>query len=149
MRDKQVRGFRGPYRFLSNFGGKSVIDSEGIVWPTAEHLYQASKTTDKEQREQIRKCKTPAEAKRLGRKVRLRSDWEAVKLKVMEDIVARKFDQDGDARKLLIATCGLELEETNSWGDTFWGVCDGHGENHLGKILMKIRDRYVSQGNII
>jgi predicted NAD-dependent protein-ADP-ribosyltransferase YbiA (DUF1768 family) len=40
---------------------------------------------------------------------------------------------------MLKATGDEELVEGNWWNDTFWGVCNGVGENNLGKLLMKIR----------
>lgn len=40
----------------------------------------------------------------------------------------------------LLATGTRYLEETNTWGDTYWGVCEGKGLNMLGKTLMQVRD---------
>jgi predicted NAD-dependent protein-ADP-ribosyltransferase YbiA (DUF1768 family) len=62
-----------------------------------------------------------------------------MKLTVMETCVRYKFSQNTDLRAELIATGDAYLEEGNSWNDRYWGVCDGQGENHLGKILMKVR----------
>jgi predicted NAD-dependent protein-ADP-ribosyltransferase YbiA (DUF1768 family) len=56
----------------------------------------------------------------------------------MEDLLRQKF-QNPYLKNKLLATGNAEIEETNSWGDVFWGICKGVGENHLGKILMKIR----------
>ena len=55
-----------------------------------------------------------------------------------------KFRGDIDLRSLLVATGDRELIEGNTWGDTFWGVDKntGQGENHLGRILMELRDHY-------
>jgi predicted NAD-dependent protein-ADP-ribosyltransferase YbiA (DUF1768 family) len=74
----------------------------------------------------------------MGRSVKLRPDWESIKLDVMETAVRIKFTDPELAAKL-IATGDEELIEGNWWNDTFWGVCNGVGENHLGKILMKVR----------
>ena len=81
------------------------------------------------------------EAKRLGRHVQLRPNWENVKLPIMEDIVRAKFTQNEDLKELLLATGDLVLEEGNTWHDTFWGVDakTREGTNHLGRILMRIR----------
>lgn len=57
----------------------------------------------------------------------------------MEALVLLKFAQNSDLRYRLLRTGDAYLEETNNWGDKFWGVCDGEGENHLGKIIMKVR----------
>ena len=82
---------------------------------------------------------SPSDAKRLGRRVRLRNDWEDVKDKVMYDICIAKFMQNKNLAQLLIETGDATLIEGNTWGDRVWGVCDGVGENRLGKILMQIR----------
>ena len=81
------------------------------------------------------------EAKRLGRHVQLRPNWENVKLPIMEDIVRAKFTQNEDLKELLLATGDLVLEEGNTWHDTFWGVDakTREGTNHLGRILMRVR----------
>ena len=81
----------------------------------------------------------PSEAKRLGRRMRLRSDWEQVKYDVMLDVVRAKFNQHPDLAQKLLATGDEELVEGNDWGDTYWGVCNGRGKNMLGKILMRVR----------
>lgn len=57
----------------------------------------------------------------------------------MEDIVRDKFTRNEDLKAMLLATGDEGLIEGNWWGDTFWGECKGQGENHLGRILMKIR----------
>ena len=81
----------------------------------------------------------PSEAKRLGRRVRLRSGWEQVKYDVMLDVVRAKFNQHPDLAQKLLATGDEELVEGNDWSDTYWGVCNGRGKNMLGKILMRVR----------
>ena len=93
----------------------------------------------------------PAEAKSRGRQITLRPDWEEVKLGIMEEIVRVKFTQNHALRQQLLDTGDRELREGNNWHDTFWGVDlrTGKGENHLGKILMKIRSelaQYAAQG---
>lgn len=88
--------------------------------------------------------KNPVQAKRLGRKVKLRDDWEEVKLDIMTEVVSQKFLQHPHLIEMLLQTGDEELVEGNKWGDRFWGVCKGKSENHLGKILMKIRDAYKS-----
>ena len=86
----------------------------------------------------IRNAPSPGAAKRMGRKIAIRNDWEAVKEKVMLSVVRAKFE-DAYLRRLLTATGTAALIEGNEWGDRFWGVCRGEGENRLGKILMKVR----------
>ena len=85
---------------------------------------------------------TPNCAKRLGRQVELRSDWETVKYDVMYQVCMAKFQQNPELLRKLVRTGDAELIEGNTWGDRVWGVdlYRGVGENHLGKILMKIRE---------
>lgn len=129
--------FRGKYWFLSNFY-ESPIEDENITYPTVEHYFQAQKTLNREEKLKISKATKPAKAKKMGRQVNLRKDWEDIKLQVMEKALRLKF-QDPALRKKLIATGDEELVEGNPWGDRYWGVCNGSGKNKLGKFLMKIR----------
>jgi N-glycosidase YbiA len=129
--------FTGKYRFLSNFY-PSPINHGGVLYPTVEHAYNANKTLDWDVAIRVSQCKSAGAAKRMGRTIRLRHDWEQVKLNVMEDLVRLKF-ANFDLFNLLKATCPHELQEGNWWGDTYWGTVAGSGHNHLGKILMKIR----------
>ena len=84
---------------------------------------------------------SPSDAKKLGRKVVLRSDWESIKFSVMQEIVDAKFDQNPDIANKLIMTNNEYLEEGNNWGDKIWGTVNGVGANNLGKILMQTRER--------
>ena len=132
-----VRGFDGEYRFLSNFS-PSEVTLDGETYPTVEHAFQAAKTFDLEEREQVRRAPTPAAAKKLGRRVTLRRDWQTVKIGIMKDLVREKFQKPELAEKLL-ATGDDVLIEENWWNDQFWGVSKGRGKNHLGRILMEVR----------
>lgn len=133
-----IKGFSGKYRFLSNFYASKVLFDD-LEYNTVEAAYQAAKTEDLSARRRIREAEKPGDCKRLGQRVKLRENWEQDKLKVMEELVRQKF-KDADLREKLLATGDSYLEETNHWGDTFWGVCKAHGTNHLGKILMKVRE---------
>ena len=137
-----ITSFDGKYDFLSNFY-HSPISYNGIVYPTNEHFFQAMKTFNVDERIAIASAETPGKAKRIGRKITLRSDWEDVKLYYMELGLRLKF-QDSKLHEMLLATGDEELIEGNTWGDEFWGVCNGKGENHLGKLLMKIRGELKS-----
>jgi len=134
-----IKEFQGEYRFLSNFWPCRVY-YEGKKYPSVEHAYQAAKTLDLKKRAMIRKQITPGKAKRFGKTLVLRSDWDEKKLEIMEFMVADKFKNSRKLRKELLKTGRKELVEGNWWGDTFWGKCRGKGENHLGKILMKVRE---------
>lgn len=138
-----ISSFRDEYFFLSNFYPVE-IKLDGIVYPNAEAAFQAQKTLDVEERRKFSMLKNPVQAKRLGRKVKLRDDWEEVKLDIMTEVVSQKFLQHPHLIEMLLQTGDEELIEGNRWGDRFWGVCKGKGKNNLGKILMKIRDAYKS-----
>jgi len=132
--------FTGDYHFLSNFY-PSRVEYAGNTYPSAEHAYQAAKAINTNDRAKIRKAETPKEAKRLGCKIKLRRDWESVKLAVMKDVVLSKFIQNRDLRHKLIMTGDEELVEGNDWGDTYWGRVDNKGQNKLGTILMQVREQ--------
>lgn len=133
-----ITEFSGEFRFLSNFYPSFVV-FEGFMYPTVEHAYQAAKTESPSLRKEIRICGNAGIARRLGRGSPQRPEWENLKLPIMEDLLRSKFTLPHLQRKLL-ETSGQELIEGNWWGDTYWGVCGGVGQNNLGKLLMKIRD---------
>jgi hypothetical protein len=133
-----IKEFQHEYRFLSNFWPASV-QLQGLWFPTVEHAYQAAKTLDIREREAISYLSTPGEAKRAGRYLLIRTDWEEVRLTIMESLIRQKF-RSPSLRQKLLETGNAKLEEGNRWGDRFWGIYNRQGENHLGKILMKIRD---------
>jgi ribA/ribD-fused uncharacterized protein len=135
---QKVAEFQGEYRFLSNFY-PATVEFEGLRYPTAEHAYQSAKTLDMQERKRIAQLPTPEEAKREGRKLSLRSDWETAKFEVMERVVRDKFTRNLELRQKLLETGDAELVEGNTWNDRIWGVYQGTGENRLGKILMKVR----------
>lgn len=131
-----ISRFAGDYDFLSNF----YKEQDGL---TVEHRFQAAKTHDNSQKGRILAAPTPAEAKRLGRKVSLRPDWEDVKIPIMLGLLITKF-YDERLRAMLLETGDAELIEGNHWNDRFWGVDirTGRGENHLGQLLMTVRNHY-------
>lgn len=137
-----INEFRGKYRFLSNFYPCIVLDEFDNKYPSVEHAYQAQKTLDRK----LRKCflnGSAGQAKRNGKRIILRDDWEEVKLNVMEDLLRQKFQND-DLKRLLVETGDAELIEGNTWGDQIWGVCNGTGKNMLGILLMEVRKLYAN-----
>lgn len=134
--------FTGPHRFLSNFHPCPVMVGT-TTFPSSEHAFQAAKSKDPK-RDWPRFADpevSAAEAKRMGRNVALREDWEEKKIPVMRRIVYLKFAQNPDLGGLLLSTGDALLVEGNTWGDIFWGVCRGTGQNWLGRILMEVRDQ--------
>lgn len=134
-----VNRFDGEYHFLSNFY-RSPLVLDGLFYDTVEHAYQAAKATDPEWAHIIRTAETPGKAKRLGKRCPCRGDWEAYKYLVMDACLEAKFSDDV-LRQRLLATGDAVLIEGNTWGDTYWGVCDGKGKNMLGRLLMQTRKR--------
>lgn len=137
--DTYIRGFFDEYRFLSNFH-VAPLTLDGIVYPSSEHAYMAMKTDDPQWHARILAAATPNEAKKLGRIVPLRADWDAYRLAAMLKVLTAKF-ADPVLRRKLLATGERYLEETNDWGDRYWGV-DGTGSNFLGQLLMLVRANY-------
>jgi len=134
--------FSGKYRFLSNFYPCAIRYLQE-TYPSVEHAYQASKTPDPESKKKILLSKSPAEAKRLGKKVPLYDDWEELKVKIMFELLWRKFSDHPRLKEKLVNTGKVILIEGNNWGDRFWGAVFTDyglvGNNVLGKLLMMIR----------
>jgi len=133
-----IEEFRGIYSFLSNFY-ICPVPYAGVLWKSAEHAYQAAKTNDAIWKQKIADAATPAEAKRLGKQAPMKVFWDLNKDRVMEEIERNKYSYNPWLRKKLDGTYPHELIEGNWWGDTYWGICKGVGQNKLGKILMSIR----------
>ena len=133
-----INEFRGKYYFLSNFY-PCKVEWQGIVYENNESAFQSAKCVNLEQRKNFIGL-DPSTAKRKGRRVKLRNDWEEIKDKVMYEIVLNKFLQNEDIRDKLLKTGEEKLEEGNTWNDYYWGVCNGRGKNKLGKILMQVRE---------
>lgn len=129
--------FRGRWSKLGNYS-PCLVFMDGHAYNSVEHAYQAAKSVDDGVRKTIRDQPTPAEAKRIARRISLRPDWESVKLDVMLSLLREKFASEPE-RSILLSTGGEMLVEVNWWGDRFWGMVDGVGENNLGKLLMQVR----------
>lgn len=131
-----ISEFRGEYAFLSNFY-ETEIFCWGFRYRNGEAAFQAMKEPKKASMFQNIDAKT---AKWLGRRVKLRGDWELVKEKLMYTVCFAKFTQNPKLGEKLLATGERTLIEGNVWGDVEWGVCNGKGKNLLGKILMQVRE---------
>lgn len=133
-----ITNFRDEHAFLSNFYPAPVL-FEGHIFPSVEHAYQAAKAHPA--------CRGPftigtaAQAKKKGRAVDpYPTDWDQRKVDVMRQCLAEKFAAGTPLAAKLMATGDQPLVEGNWWGDTFWGVCRGRGQNMLGALLMERRD---------
>ena len=136
-----ISRFDGDYRWLSNFV-PAVVMYDSRTFPTVEHAYVYSKTLVKEEQEMFlleMDDMSPGQVKRWGKSLTLRDDWELVRVDIMRELTRQKY-QIPLYRKKLIETGNAEIIEGNTWGDTFWGQCNGIGENTLGKIIMAERD---------
>lgn len=139
----KIDSFQGEYFFLSNFYGAPVT-YEGLTYQNNEAAFQAQKCSDTKDREAFTNM-NPSEAKKEGRKVLLRKDWEQIKMSVMAGIVKAKFEQNEELAKKLLATGDAYLEEGNDWGDRIWGTVNGQGANCLGMILMNTREELARE----
>mmetsp|Transcript_125220 Transcript_125220/g.243679 ORF Transcript_125220/g.243679 Transcript_125220/m.243679 type:complete len:273 (-) Transcript_125220:7-825(-) len=143
--------FRQDHFFLSNMymaPGFSV-EFNSLRFLSTEHAFVAAKSLSREEQETIRDTPDPKDAKRFGRQLQLRDDWDDIKFDVMLDLLRRKFEHNLLAEHL-ISTGTRCLVEGNLWHDTIWGMAmvDGHlqGDNMLGKLLMQVRSELVSGG---
>lgn len=149
-----IDNFSGEFAFLSNFfpSVQTFHHPELGECKTAsvEHAYQALKTTDSIEAQQIMLRSTPGQAKRLGQKVTLREHWEDLKEGYMLGLLHCKFGQNADLAGLLLLTGETLLIEGNRWHDNYWGVCtcsgckrgyglEGNAQNKLGRLLMEVR----------
>ena len=155
----KIDSFDGPWRFLSNFS-ECEVTLDGVKYRSVELAYQAAKTLDLKQREKFTyEGVTSGRAKQMGQALKLRSDWQEVKVGIMRDLLMQKF-KPSILRRRLLSTFQAELIEGNHWHDVFFGICYGglsdgfngrkcrewphepYGENWLGKLLMEVRRYY-------
>lgn len=154
-----IDSFEGKYYFLSNFYYPAKVKliknlmpvetlyNSDLIFPTVEHGYVAHKNVAIDFAEKVASISgnKPGEAKKLGRTIRLRKDWDEIKVLVMEGLLEQKFSEE-KLKKKLLDTGAEELVERNYWHDNFWGDCrckkceTKHGINTLGKLLMFIRE---------
>ena len=147
----EISQFRGKFYFLSNFspcqiaGYGTDFTADKKLFPAVENAFQFAKsmTPTHELRKEFTAL-TPREAKIRGRKLELRNDWEHIKLQVMKHLLMQKFS-NRELKIKLLETADWPLVEGNTWGDTYWGVCRGRGQNNLGKLLMEVREHFYQE----
>jgi N-glycosidase YbiA len=142
MASEPINHFTGSYFFLSNFYPVPV-KFNNQTWASAEHAYQSCKTDDPTWKAYIANASSPGKAKSLARKAPRLTNWDMLKLHYMQLIIRAKFNilENASICKSLLETGERELIEGNTWGDTYWGIYLGKGENHLGKLLMERRSQ--------
>lgn len=136
-----IKEFQNEYRWLSNFAPVKII-LDGITYPSVEHAYMSAKSDDKDWKEYCSNpINTAGDVKRRSRSIKLKDNWNDIKLDVMRECLNKKFIQE-PYRTKLIETGNTYLQEGNRWNDKFWGVClrTNQGDNRLGKMIMEIRE---------
>ncbi len=136
-----INRFINEHFYLSNFY-VAPVEFDGITYQNNEAAFQAQKTLNLSLRHEFVGL-DPVEAKRKGRALALRPDWEEVKEPLMLAICRAKFEQNPELMQKLLLTGNRPLEEGNTWDDREWGTVNGLGKNKLGKILMQLRKEFA------
>ena len=138
----RIDQFLGRYFFLST-NALSSAKFDGDLYPSVAQAFAAAKTLDLEVRAKLRGLCDPARTNKLDRQGAVRPDWDAVKIGIMRQLLRDKFS-DPKLAEALLDTGDAELVEGNLWGNNFWGVSEGRGENMLGRLLMQVRGEILS-----
>lgn len=134
-----INGFKDEHRWLSNFAPVKII-LDNIVYSSVEHAYMSAKSNDPQWKTFCADANnTPGQVKRASRNIELIENWVVIKTEIMMQCLVQKYNQQ-PYTDLLLQTDNRYIEETNNWGDTFWGVCKNVGYNVLGQFIMQIRD---------
>ena len=135
-----IMQFRGRYYFLSNFYPHKFVYGD-VEYYNSEAAFQAQKCINEAEKLALSNMESPMEAKKYGKTVALREDWEEVKNDIMYSVLMAKFSSDEELKRKLLRTGEEELVEGNTWGDSYWGydLEKNEGKNILGKILMLVR----------
>lgn len=139
-----------PYYEFTNFYSAPVNMPDG-AWRTSEHYFQAQKYPNNPAlQERIRGAATPRQAFDITRDPandRFKDpNWDTNKLQVMLNGVRAKFTQNPALRTALVNTGTAVLVEDAGANDPFWGAgADYRGGNHLGRILMHVRDEFAGK----
>ncbi|MFV2013830.1 MAG: NADAR family protein [Candidatus Heimdallarchaeota archaeon] len=146
-----ILSFVKEYRFLSNFFPCVVIAND-INFPSVEHYYQAMKTDEEAVQKRVAATLNATDAKGFGQKIQqdedlMRKDFHTHKLKIMTEGLLQKFEPNTLLAEKLLSTEGYLLIEGNYWHDNYWGVDfkTGIGENKLGILLMRIREKLIQK----
>ncbi len=141
--ENNIKGFFDEYRWLSNMHDCAILFM-GLGFNSTEAAYQACKNTNIVIAKQFQNM-TGLQAKNYSNNITVRKDWPKIKYNIMAQLIFQKFLLHLPLREMLLDTGDKYIEETNYWKDTYWGVCDGVGENNLGKIIMATREYFKKQ----
>jgi len=140
MPHPDILSFDGEFRWLSNFY-PAPVNYLGDEYPTVENAYQAAKFPASKRDPFV--DITPGQAKHLARSMAHDGEavpnWQDYKVTVMRSLLNQKFARGSELAEKLLATGNCQIVEGNTWGDTYWGVYKGKGDNVLGLMLMDIR----------
>lgn len=137
--DTAILGLFGKYRPLSNFHTEDIL-VDRLLFKCSEAAYMAQKTLVLEEKTALTQM-LGLEAKRYGQIISIVPNWNEIRYERMYTVILAKFTQCEYLKELLLSTGDKYIEETNWWKDTYWGVCDRHGQNNLGRILMAVRGK--------
>lgn len=142
--------FKNEYDFLSNMYPCDVA-YKGITYKCSEAAFQAQKYKSEEIKKEFAEYDGKQAKWHGGPRGdhRLTKDevyaWNDKRISIMEEVVKAKFEQNEDLKKKLIETDNVKIYEGRAFRpDKFWGinVKTMEGENHLGKILMNLRESF-------
>ena len=162
--DKETEYVKKEHLCLNNFEPSPFIDENNEKWISVEHYYQAHKFdnfedgsefktafTEIQTAEDADKCK---KASRKYTREILKDKWQENKWenlnykdKIMQKALTFKFSQNIDMLKILLSTKGKTLIE-RSERDPYWGGFLPDSKNMLGKMLMEIRDNYLTSNTV-
>jgi len=146
-------------KWFSTFNLANPFKYNGMEYPTVEHAFHAQKVADDDPLVEeyrlalstnIVDVLTPNDANKFGGKTSfkennftLRSDWNSIRLKIMEEISREYYQSNRELIDKLINTEEKLLIHKGFRIDDYWGVKkDDKGENNHGKILMKLREEF-------
>ncbi|MGB3460769.1 MAG: NADAR family protein [Rhodanobacter lindaniclasticus] len=149
----EIRFYRAnerPYGVFSNLY-RSPVELDGVVYPTAEHAYQAGKARKSAVREWLMSAPSPALLAMAAHGLYywdITPGWSTNKFDRMRRVLAAKFSQHEDLKELLLSTGNSRLVESatiDNEVNRLWGEVNGVGRNMLGNLLMEVREQLKAQ----
>ena len=144
----EIRFYRAnekPYGCFSNLF-RRPMEFEGMMFPTAEHAYQAGKPRKPEVRDWLMAAPSPSLLAMAAHGLLswdIAPGWSAGRRDRMRAVVLAKFRQHADLQTLLFSTGDARIVESATVDNPVnrrWGEVNGVGQNWLGLILMEVRD---------